>query len=137
MGFAVVPATCQLCGQLLLPETPRFLVAKGNEIEAANVLRAMNGQLDVSQQLVAIKEAIAADERLQIPRGPAALLLIWRSSHLRRGVLLGIMLMGIQQLSGINAVMYYSSTLLCARTGQACSHEFNCAIANSHDLGDP
>ncbi|PSB04287.1 sugar porter family MFS transporter [Merismopedia glauca] len=100
----VPPAVLYGIAALMIPESPRYLVAKRREAEASIVLaKAIGG--NVEAKIAEIKQTVATER-------PA------RFSDLlsRRGGLLPIVWVGIglsilQQFVGINVIFYYSSVL--------------------------
>jgi len=108
--LALLPALMQLVGQWMLPESPRWLVQMGKMDEAARVLRLMSGRDDEGGvELKEICDAIQGEGKVN---GGQALMQLWQTTRLRRATLVGILLMAMQQFSGINTVMYYSGELL-------------------------
>ncbi|KFE63599.1 sugar porter family MFS transporter [Hyalangium minutum] len=101
---AVPPALLYGVGALLIPESPRHLVARGRETEALKVLQTIVGDLAPSK-LVEIRGTIHTTNaaRLRDLRGPRFGLLpvVW----------VGIVLAMLQQFVGINVIFYYSSVL--------------------------
>lgn len=101
----VVPSVVYGLLALRLPESPRFLVARGRRGEAGAVLAQMLGTDDVADKVAAIASSV--DEvhapSLRDLRGPRVGLLgiVWA----------GIALSTLQQLVGINVIFYYSTTL--------------------------
>jgi sugar porter (SP) family MFS transporter len=99
LGSAIVPAVIMLVGSFLLPESPRFLTAQGKDSEAKAVLdhlRARTGD-DVASELADIEAAAAQPKGgvgdLFKVAGPA--------------VVVAIGIMFLQQLVGINSVIYF------------------------------
>lgn len=106
--LAVIPAL--IYGGLVfgLPESPRYLVAKGKLAEAKNVLRlvlGLTGDSALDGKVVDIQDSLHSEYRatLRDLRGASAGLLpvVW----------IGILLSVFQQFVGINVIFYYSSTL--------------------------
>jgi len=89
---------------LMIPESPRFLVAKGRTDEAARVLDRV-GAGDANQIVSEIKQTVSTDSR------PSLRLLRGKSFGLLPIVWVGIALSALQQLVGINVIFYYSSVL--------------------------
>ncbi len=103
---AVVPATVYGVLALMIPESPRYLVARGRQEEAASVLTDVLGSRDEAQvRLGEIEQTIQADAAAPKAnlRGPrfGLLPLVW----------VGILLSVFQQFVGINVIFYYSNTL--------------------------
>mmetsp|Transcript_174164 Transcript_174164/g.558473 ORF Transcript_174164/g.558473 Transcript_174164/m.558473 type:complete len:549 (+) Transcript_174164:65-1711(+) len=121
MGFAALPATVLFVGVCFLPESPRWLAMKGRRADAEAVLRLLYDREDVSGPLEDILTAISLEgEEKDSKRGFGGLMKrgfgklgsIWGVKEIRRAAVLGIGLMAMNQFSGINTVMYYSTTIL-------------------------
>ncbi len=99
-----VPALVYALLALGLPESPRYLVREGKEDVAEHVLRDM-GENDPHGKIAEIRDTISQEDRASFRdiRGEFLGLkpLVWA----------GIALAGLQQLVGINAIFYYSTTL--------------------------
>jgi sugar porter (SP) family MFS transporter len=105
---AVLPALVYGTLVLGVPESPRYLVAKGRLAEARVVLRSvldMHDEAALDSKLHDIEDSLRSEHqpRLSDLRGKAAGLLpvVW----------VGILLSVFQQFVGINVIFYYSSTL--------------------------
>lgn len=98
-GSALIPAAILFIGSLILPESPRYLVEKGNIDEARNVLHELrkNTNEDPDKELTAIQKI--ANQ----PKGG------WKElvTFARPAVIVAIGLMLLQQLVGINSVIYF------------------------------
>ncbi|WP_048847029.1 sugar porter family MFS transporter [Tanticharoenia sakaeratensis] len=102
LGVMAVPATLFLLGVLFLPHTPRWLMMQGRTERARSVLRMLRTDNDVAEsELQEIQARLNQDSH----KGFA----LFRSSgNFRRSVLLGMVLQVMQQLTGINVLMYYA-----------------------------
>jgi SP family sugar:H+ symporter-like MFS transporter len=102
----VAPAGIFFATLLLIPESPRYLAARGRDAEALGVLTRLFGATSAATLLSQIHGSLAADH------GPRlADLLDGRTGRLRPIVWAGIGLAVLQQLVGINVVFYYGSVL--------------------------
>lgn len=105
-AIGLLPALVMLIGSFFLPESPRWLVKKGNETAAREVLLRLRNAEGVDAELEGIK-TVLREEKKQL-----SLRAILRSPRLRRLVIIGSGLGVLQQLIGINAVTYYAPTVL-------------------------
>ncbi|KAL2093338.1 hypothetical protein ACEWY4_010650 [Coilia grayii] len=110
LGLSVLPAVLQFVGFLFLPESPRWLLQKGQDQKARQVLSQIRGTTHVDEEYDAIKTTI--EEEMASTGGGPVLCRILSSPPARRALIVGCGLQMIQQLSGINTVMYYSATIL-------------------------
>ncbi|XP_034291868.1 solute carrier family 2, facilitated glucose transporter member 3-like isoform X1 [Pantherophis guttatus] len=106
LGFTIIPAVLQLVTLPFCPESPRFLlINKMEEEKAIKVLQSLRGIQDVSSDIQEMKEESAKmsqEKKVTIPE-------LFLSPSYRQAILIAIALQLSQQLSGINAVFYYST----------------------------
>jgi SP family arabinose:H+ symporter-like MFS transporter len=107
LGVAAVPAVVFFLMLIGIPQSPRWLVKKGRVEEARVVLRNI-GEENYEQELAEIVESIDAAHSL----GNEPLFI----SKYRLPVLLAILIGMFNQLSGINAILYYLNDIF-ARAG--------------------
>ncbi|MDZ8184676.1 MAG: sugar porter family MFS transporter [Nostoc sp. ChiSLP02] len=100
----IPPAVLYGMAALMIPESPRYLVAQGRESEATNVLTKILGG-NVSAKIDEIRQTVLRE------RQPKFSDLLARSGGLLPIVWIGIGLSVFQQLVGINVIFYYSSVL--------------------------
>jgi SP family sugar:H+ symporter-like MFS transporter len=102
---AVVPALLYGVLALTIPESPRYLIARGQMSKAKDVLtRYVGGDVEkVSTDILKTVEGKEDRPRFRILRGNrfGLLPIVW----------VGIGLSVLQQFTGINVIFYYSSTL--------------------------
>lgn len=100
-----VPAIVYGVMALRLPESPRFLVARGQLDKASQVLYDFTGETDVNLKIQEIQATINTEkkESLSDLRG--------KRFGLKPIVWVGILLSVFQQFVGINVIFYYSTTL--------------------------
>uniref|UniRef100_A0A914E3Z7 Major facilitator superfamily (MFS) profile domain-containing protein n=1 Tax=Acrobeloides nanus TaxID=290746 RepID=A0A914E3Z7_9BILA len=106
-AFTIVPAIFQLVTLPLCPESPKYnLIVKANIDQAERDLKKLRGKPDVSQELDIIKDEAAAAQNQ-----PKTGILDMFGPTLRWPMTIAIMMMLSQQFSGINAAMFYSTTI--------------------------
>jgi SP family galactose:H+ symporter-like MFS transporter len=101
IGIIALPAAVMFLGVLFLPESPRWLFLKGKKDRAISVFQRMHLPGDeISKEVVEIEESLRVKQNgFQMFRD---------NPNFRRAIGLGIGLQIIQQLTGINVVMYYA-----------------------------
>jgi sugar porter (SP) family MFS transporter len=109
-ALAGVPATLLFLGMLFLPDSPRWLVDRGDVERARAVLHEVRDPDDpaTEEELQEIVHAVE-EERARPKQSIAAAL----TSPLARTILfVGIGLGVFQQITGINTIIYYAPTIL-------------------------
>ncbi|XP_011297622.1 glucose transporter type 1 isoform X5 [Fopius arisanus] len=108
LGLAVVPAIAQLVLLPICPESPRYLlITKQWEEEARRALRRLRGSNQVEEDI----DEMRAEERAQQAESTIKMSELICSPTLRAPLVIGVVMQLSQQLSGINAVFYYSTQL--------------------------
>jgi MFS transporter, SP family, sugar:H+ symporter len=103
LGLAFVPSVVLLVGMIFMPETPRWLVSRGRDDDAREVLRRNRDEEAVEQEIQDIKEVERQEEG-----GLSELLASW----VRPALIVAIGLAVFQQIIGINTIIYYAPTTL-------------------------
>jgi MFS transporter, SP family, sugar:H+ symporter len=122
----VIPSIVYGVLALGIPESPRYLVMRGKDEQAATVLKRVLGETEaeVRQRIVEIRESQRRETRPSFRdlRGTALGLhpIVW----------VGILLAIFQQFVGINAIFYYSTSLWQA-VGFDESFSFTASVINS------
>ncbi|KQR82252.1 sugar porter family MFS transporter [Sphingomonas sp. Leaf343] len=102
-----IPAAIYLFALLIIPESPRYLVAKGRDADAHAVLTRLFGSDEADRKVAEIRGSLAADHHK-----PKLSDLVDKTTGKIRPILwAGIGLAVFQQLVGINVVFYYGATL--------------------------
>ncbi len=107
-AICAIPAICLFFGMLRMPESPRWLVEKGRDAEALEVLKTIRSPERAEAELAQV-EKVAIEEGNEKQVGFAAIL---KNKWLLRILLIGIGLGVAQQLTGINSIMYYGQIVL-------------------------
>jgi len=102
----MIPAVLFLLALVGIPESPRYLVAKGRKEQALQVLTRLYGDLTARLTLTDIQGSLAADHRPRLRD-----LFDQTRQRIRPIVWVGIGLATFQQLVGINVVFYYGAVL--------------------------
>ncbi|CAO1339830.1 unnamed protein product [Diamesa serratosioi] len=132
LGLAICPAILQLLLLPICPESPRYLLInkqweeearKGLKsyffyiscieyfIKITNLLNLALKRLRASNQVEEDIEEMRAEERAQQCESSISIMELICSPTLRAPLVIGIVMQLSQQLSGINAVFYYSTSL--------------------------
>lgn len=104
-GLAVIPAAIFLLGMVFLPESPRWLVRRGRQEAARAILSRIRDTSDVDTELKEIERSFVEGQE----HGN------WRdllSPALRPALIVGIGLAILQQITGINTVIYYAPKII-------------------------
>jgi len=100
-----IPAAVFLVALFFIPESPRFLVAKGRHEQAGTVLARLFGEVVATAKLEEIRSSFAGDHRPRLSDVTAP------GTIFRPVVWAGLVLAVFQQLVGINVIFYYGATL--------------------------
>lgn len=99
LGFAAFPSLVLIAGMIVMPESPRFLFKIGHDSRARDVLtRISEGPDDSATEERTILEA------LRVKSGGFAAL---KAPAVRLALFIGIALAVLQQITGINTIIYY------------------------------
>ena len=102
MGVEALPAFVYSAACLFLPESPRWLIGRGRDAEAVAILSAISPEKSVGEI-----EAAAAAIRATPDEGAAKRPSLW-GAGLRLPVTLAFLIAFFNQLSGINAILYFA-----------------------------
>jgi sugar porter (SP) family MFS transporter len=102
LGVALIPAAIFLVALFGIPPSPRFLIARGETDEALGILREM-GATDPAGELAAIQAGMQSEHA--VAHEP-----VFRWKY-RWPLFLAISIGAFNQLSGINAILFYQGTI--------------------------
>ncbi|MED6267409.1 Solute carrier 2, facilitated glucose transporter member 1 [Characodon lateralis] len=106
LALTILPAVLQTIMLPFCPESPRYLlIVLNKEEEARKALERLRGSEDVNDDIQEMKEEgmkMAMEKKVTV-------LELFRSPNYRQPIIIAIILQLSQQLSGINAVFYYST----------------------------
>lgn len=103
----VIPAVIYLVALFFIPESPRYLVARGRDQEAHGVLSRLADGDDATRKVAQIRASLAQDHH----RPKLSDLVDKATGKIRPILWVGIGLAIFQQAVGINVVFYYGATL--------------------------
>uniref|UniRef100_A0A8C7F9C9 Solute carrier family 2, facilitated glucose transporter member 4 n=1 Tax=Oncorhynchus kisutch TaxID=8019 RepID=A0A8C7F9C9_ONCKI len=108
VGVTVLPTVLQMVLLPFCPESPRFLyIIRSQEHHAKSGLRRLTGRQEVGDMLAEMKEE---KRRMDMER-KVSIAELFRSPMYRQPIIIAILLQLSQQLSGVNAIFYYSTSI--------------------------
>lgn len=105
--IAALPAIFLFFGMLKLPESPRWLVSKQKNDEALSVLKMIREEKQAKNELNEIKSLYEKQNNSK-----SATLKDMTVPWVRRIVFIGIGIAVVQQITGVNSIMYYGTEIL-------------------------
>jgi sugar porter (SP) family MFS transporter len=123
LAVAAIPAAVFFILLFTIPDSPRWLVLKGRIDAAVASLKRLG---------IADSQAVAAEMQQSQPQQPVAQTLSW-ARH-RRPILLAVMLAVFNQLSGINAILYYLGDIFTAAGFNALSSDLQSVAIGATNL---
>jgi len=103
LGLGALPAAIFLVSLFLVPESPRWLLLKGDEKTAINTLIKIDGEDNAYREL--------RDFKLQDNQESGSLKQLFTPVY-RKALWIGLLLPFLSQVCGINAVIYYGPRIL-------------------------
>jgi SP family galactose:H+ symporter-like MFS transporter len=106
LGISAIPAVLLLVAMWPLGDSARWYLRVGRRAEAESVIRKVDPAADVDAEVAAIQVAITTDS--QATWGEVF------AKEWRRPLVVASVLAVLQQLTGINAIIYYADTIFAA-----------------------
>ncbi|WP_051620934.1 sugar porter family MFS transporter [Paenibacillus sp. UNC451MF] len=99
-GVGAIPGFLFLVLLFFVPESPRWLIKQGRPVEALPILLKIHGEELARQEVLDIKESFKQEKDTTIRQ-------LFRPG-LRIALIVGVAIAVLQQVTGINAIMYYA-----------------------------
>lgn len=117
LGSSLVFSTIMFCGMLFMPESPRFLMHKGDVLGAYKVWRRIRGTRDIeSREEFFVMKVSTEEEEAEVAAGAGSRRFPWMDfftkPRARRAIIYANIMIFLGQFTGINAIMYYMSVLM-------------------------
>lgn len=104
IGAGTIPAVLMFFGLLVLPESPRWLLAHRREQQARAVLARTRPPEMVDTEIHEINSTVRSEGRITYRK--------LLSARYRRWISVGVVAAGASQVVGVNAIIYYVPTIL-------------------------
>lgn len=102
LGLAIVPSVILLIGVAFMPESPRWLLEHRSEKAARDVMKLTFKDSEIDKEIADMKEINSISESTWS---------VLKSPWLRPTLIIGSIFALLQQIIGINAIIYYAPTI--------------------------
>jgi sugar porter (SP) family MFS transporter len=103
LGVEALPAIFYFFALFSVPESPRWLVMRGKDQDAFDIMVQVSGREQAEAELLAVRESLELEARIE-----KALLKELFQPAMRLVLTIGISVAILQQITGINAVFFYA-----------------------------
>ncbi|KAJ6088459.1 hypothetical protein N7486_009720 [Penicillium sp. IBT 16267x] len=114
LGSSLVFSTILFFGMIFLPESPRYLMHKGREIEAYGVWKRIRGfnDYEAKDEFLGMRQAVQHEIEEQAQTKKFAWMDFFTNPRARRALVYANIMIFLGQFTGVNAIMYYMSILM-------------------------
>jgi sugar porter (SP) family MFS transporter len=105
LGVSAVPAILLFIVMMPMPDSPRWFVKVGRRDDAIKALTKVRPDVDADAEITEIEKAAQEDDANKATWGEVF------SKKLRKPLMIGIGLAVFQQITGINAIIYYANKI--------------------------
>ncbi|POM99392.1 MFS transporter [Bacillus halotolerans] len=105
--LCAIPALLLFASMLMVPESPRWLTSKGKKSEALRVLKLIRDEKRAEAEFKEIQAAAVKDSNVK-----KASIKEFSTPWLRRLLWIGIGVAIVNQITGVNSIMYYGTQIL-------------------------
>jgi major inositol transporter-like SP family MFS transporter len=123
--IATVPAVVLWFGMLVMPESPRWLASRSRFGEALDVLKQVRSQARAEAELKEVSALAVKDEQAKLGGWQDMKSTPW----VRKLMFVGFGIAIVQQITGVNTIMYYGTQIL-TDAGFAADSALTANIAN-------
>ncbi|PTI09858.1 sugar porter family MFS transporter [Staphylococcus xylosus] len=102
LGLAIIPSVILLIGVAFMPESPRWLLEHRSEKAARDVMKLTFKDSEIDKEIADMKEINSISESTWN---------VLKSPWLRPTLIIGSIFALLQQIIGINAIIYYAPTI--------------------------
>jgi len=106
LGLELIPACAYFIAMFFVPKSPRWLMLKGKTTEATFVLKSLHGDQIAKDEITSIQNNLDLKENKEKVR----LSELFKPA-LRFIVIVGLVLGVLQQITGINAIYFYATSI--------------------------
>ena len=115
LGSSLLFSTILLVAMFFLPESPRYLMHKGKELEAYAVWKRIRGfdSLEAKSEFLGMKRSVTMENEEQARlKSKFPWIDLITNPRARRALLYANIMVFLGQFTGVNAIMYYMSVLM-------------------------
>ncbi|MFI0732652.1 sugar porter family MFS transporter [Streptomyces sp. NPDC021225] len=123
--IATAPAVVLWFGMLVMPESPRWLASQSRFNDALDVLKQVRSQARAEAELAEVSALAVKDEREKLGGWQDVKSVPW----VRKLMFIGFGIAIVQQITGVNTIMYYGTQIL-TDAGFASDSALTANIAN-------
>ncbi|MEC0252498.1 sugar porter family MFS transporter [Bacillus halotolerans] len=105
--LCAIPALLLFASMLMVPESPRWLTSKGKKSEALSVLKLIRDEKRAEAEFKEIQAAAVKDSNVE-----KASIKEFSTPWMRRLLWIGIGVAIVNQITGVNSIMYYGTQIL-------------------------
>lgn len=109
LGLEILPAAAWLVCLLFVPESPRWLIINGREVEGRAVLQHLTLDKPLDEEVADIRSSAHGDSGHLPPLGARIRSVL--GPGLRYALMVGLILAVAQQITGINVVFFYAPSI--------------------------
>ncbi|ORX91528.1 general substrate transporter [Basidiobolus meristosporus CBS 931.73] len=143
LSLTAIPSVFQIVALCFCTETPAWLIRQGRIDEARTALQRLRKGYNVDNELdllcqsncsTQIEDSQAQNDNVNHKAAAMRFTDVLREKNIRRGLLSALALHAFQQLCGINAVIYYSTSIFRSTFGPESSGIFTVIVAATNVL---